>query len=164
MAEKTVTLSLEEIDPFWRLHAYAEGRVLSAEDVKDIQQVLNDYNDEIGENVDRHQAAREQVLREIGGEELVELAAKADSAQSAVAVERAMAHFRAKCLEYEGKVPAPSTDKLVEALKKLLAYFGGPQGVSMAELGHDAYVSLEMKVRIGDLIDARRVLNERGQG
>jgi hypothetical protein len=94
---------LEEIDPFWRVNAFAEGRVLSAEDVKDIQQVLQDFNDEIGENGERYQQAREQVLHEIGGEELVELAAKADSLQSAVAVEKAMAHFRAKCAMYEAK-------------------------------------------------------------
>lgn len=91
----------EEIDPYWRLYAYAAGRVLSADDVADIQQVLRDYNDEIGENVDRLEAAREQVLREIGGDELVALAARADSLQSAVAVEKAMAHFARKCAEYE---------------------------------------------------------------
>ena len=46
-----------------------------------------------------------------------------------------------------------------EALTKLLRYFGSPQGVSMAELGRDAYVSLEMKVRIGDLMDAHDALS-----
>jgi hypothetical protein len=92
---------LEEIDPFWRLNNFAEGRVLSADDIRDIQQVLNDYNDEIGENADRMQSARECVLREIGGEELVALAAKADSLGSAVAVERAIAHFRAECARHE---------------------------------------------------------------
>lgn len=94
---------LEEIDPYWRVYAYAEGRVLSAEDVKDIQQVLADYNDEIGENANRREAAREQVLREIGGDELVALAAKADSLQLAVALEKAMAHFRAITAEYENR-------------------------------------------------------------
>jgi hypothetical protein len=47
---------------------------------------------------------------------------------------------------------------LVEALTTLLAYFGGPQDVRLTELGHDAYVALEMKVRIGDLIIARAAL------
>lgn len=46
-----------------------------------------------------------------------------------------------------------------EALAKLLRYFGSPQGVSMAELGRDASVSLEMKVRIGDLMDAHAALS-----
>jgi hypothetical protein len=59
---------------------------------------------------------------------------------------------------------AVSSDRIrasatVVALEKLLRYFGGPQVVSMAELGHDAYVALEMKVRIGDLIDARALLS-----
>jgi hypothetical protein len=48
--------------------------------------------------------------------------------------------------------------EMFEALTKLLHYFGGPQGVSMQDLGRDAYVSLEMKVRIGDLIDANAAL------
>lgn len=48
--------------------------------------------------------------------------------------------------------------ELTAALETLLTYFGGPQGVSLQELGHDAYVALEMKVRIGDLIDARAAL------
>jgi hypothetical protein len=48
--------------------------------------------------------------------------------------------------------------EMFEALTKLLHYFGGPQGVSMQDLGRDAYVSLEMEVRIGDLIDANAAL------
>jgi hypothetical protein len=108
VSEEIFREPLEAIDPYWRVYAYVEGRVLSADDVKDIQQVLSDYNDEIGENADRMQAAREQVLREIGGEELVALAATADGLQASVAVERAMAHFNAKCAEYESKIDRPS--------------------------------------------------------
>lgn len=63
----------------------------------------------------------------------------------------ANAHFIvAACNAYE---------PMREALTKLLRYFGSPQGVSMAELGRDAYVSLEMKVRIGDLMDAHDALS-----
>jgi len=50
--------------------------------------------------------------------------------------------------------------KLEASLQTLLKYFGGPQGVSMQELGRDAYVSLQTQVRIGDLIDAREALEK----
>lgn len=53
----------------------------------------------------------------------------------------------------------PEDNTLREALEKLLRYFGGPVGVSMSELGRDAYVALDMQVRIGDLIDARAALS-----
>ena len=44
------------------------------------------------------------------------------------------------------------------ALQTLLKYFGGPQGVAMQELGHDAVVELPVKVRLGDLIEAHEAL------
>lgn len=94
---------LEEVDAYWRLYAFAVGRVLSADDVADIQQVLNDFNDEIGNSANAYHAARQQVLREIGGEELVQAAALADQWQSKVAVDRALAHFYAAAEKYEAK-------------------------------------------------------------
>lgn len=79
--------------PYFRVYAFKAGRVLSEQDVADIQQVLNEYNDEIGVVADLYHQAREQVLHEIGGEELVKAAAAADQAQSAVSVTRALKHY-----------------------------------------------------------------------
>ncbi|OQW71680.1 MAG: hypothetical protein BVN33_14710 [Proteobacteria bacterium ST_bin13] len=88
---------------YFRVYGWQEGRVLSAADIADVQKVLADYNDEIGEATNGYHAAREQVLREIGGDELVSAAAAADKWQSAVAVERAMEHFHRKSAEYRDK-------------------------------------------------------------
>ncbi len=94
---------LSECDPYWRCYEWAEGRVLCAADIADLQQVLNDYNDEIGTQAHHYDDARRQVLFEIGGQELVDAADKADEAQSLVTVKRAMAHYEAKRAEYEAK-------------------------------------------------------------
>lgn len=92
---------LEELDAYWRLYEFTTGRVLSDADVADIQQVLNDYNDEIGSQVEHYSNARDQVLREIGGEELLQAANKADTAQGKLACERALKHYYAKAAEAE---------------------------------------------------------------
>lgn len=97
---------LEEISEYFRVYAWAEGRVLTAADVADLQKVLADYNDEIGEGMNAYAIAREQVLREIGGDELVKACADADEWQSAVSLGRAMEHFYKKSAEYRDKAKA----------------------------------------------------------
>lgn len=46
-------------------------------------------------------------------------------------------------------------------LLNLLKYFGGPVGVGLKELGRDAYVELPIRLRLGDLMDARYAIDER---
>ncbi len=91
---------------YFRVYAWQEGRVLSAADIADVQKVLADYNDEIGEATNAYHNAREQVLREIGGDELVKAAAESDKWQSAVALSRAFEHFHKKSAEYRDKAKA----------------------------------------------------------
>lgn len=43
-------------------------------------------------------------------------------------------------------------DALLKSAKDIRKYFGKPVGVSMKELGEDAYIDLHIKVRIGDLM------------
>lgn len=53
--------------------------------------------------------------------------------------------------------------RLEAALRKLLGYFGGPVGVSLHELGEDAYVEMParaVKLRVGDLIAAHAALED----
>lgn len=52
------------------------GRVLSADDVAMIAKLLKMHDDEMAEQVDNFSAGREQVLRELGGQELVDLDAR----------------------------------------------------------------------------------------
>jgi hypothetical protein len=97
---------LEEISEYFRVYAWQAGRVLTDADISDVQKVLADYNDEIGEATNAYQLAREQVLREIGGDELVSAAANADAWQSSVAVSSALEHFYKKSAECRDKAKA----------------------------------------------------------
>lgn len=93
----------EETSEFFRVYVWAEGRVLSATDVADLQKVLADYNNECAASVNAYHEARIDVLREIGGDELVDAANKASEWQSAVSINNAFEHFHKKSAEYEAK-------------------------------------------------------------
>ena len=51
-------------------------------------------------------------------------------------------------------------ENIAASLETLLRYFGGPVGVKLKDLGRDAYVELPVRVRLGDLIDARDALRK----
>lgn len=89
-----------------RLYDLGVGHVLTAQDVKDIENLLADYNDEIGSSADAYNRAREQVLHEIGGEELVKAAGTADDWAANVSIIRAMEHYYRKAREYGTKAKA----------------------------------------------------------
>ena len=97
---------LDEICEYFRVYAWQVGRVLSEADIADIQKVLADYNDEIGESAQAYQLARQHVLREIGGDELVVAAEQSDKWQSAVALSRAFEHYHKKSAEFRDKAKA----------------------------------------------------------
>lgn len=69
------------------------------------------------------------------------------------------------CQQFEGEhryltaMTETREQALDASLRTLLKYFGGPQGVTMQELGRDAYVDLDVRVRVGDLIDAHAALS-----
>jgi hypothetical protein len=94
---------LDEISEFFRVHEWKAGRVLTDADIADLQKVLADYNDEIASAVNAYHEARDDVLREIGGEELRQAAEAADNWQSAVSMERALTHYHRKAAEFEAK-------------------------------------------------------------
>ena len=97
---------LEEVSEFFRVYAWAAGRVLSESDIADLQKVLADYNDEIGSATNAYHEARIDVLREIGGDDLVKAAETALEWQSAVSLSRAFEHFHKKSAEYRDKAKA----------------------------------------------------------
>jgi hypothetical protein len=76
-----------------RLYGLGEGHVLSADDVRDIQNLIADNNDELESSTELFHRARIDVLRELGGEELVRVAEARDAAITKQAVDRAMAKF-----------------------------------------------------------------------
>ncbi len=52
---------------------WREGRVLSADDVKVLTRMIAEYEAECNEALDAFSSGREQVLRELGGQEFVDL-------------------------------------------------------------------------------------------
>lgn len=63
-------------EPGIAMTQWREGRVLSADDVAMIEKLLKQHGDEMAEQVDSFAAGREQVLRELGGQEFVDLDAR----------------------------------------------------------------------------------------
>lgn len=84
---------LEEVSEYFRVYAWEVGRVLSSEDVADVQKVLADYNDEIGVASGAHEAGYEQALDECGRADVAALIRERDSLRSQLAVEKAMHRF-----------------------------------------------------------------------
>lgn len=68
---------------------WREGRVLSADDVQMIADLLKQHDDEMHREIDMFASAREQVLRELGGQELVDLDAKSSELTGRLAWKRA---------------------------------------------------------------------------
>lgn len=68
---------------------WREGRVLSAADVATIARLLKEHDDELWHEVDLYATAREQVLRELGGQELVDLDARSSELTGRIAFKRA---------------------------------------------------------------------------
>lgn len=68
---------------------WREGRVLSANDVAMIAKLLKMHDDEMAEKIDLFSAGREQVLRELGGQEFVDLDAKRCELDGKLAYKRA---------------------------------------------------------------------------
>lgn len=63
----------DDAGPYFRAYALAAGHTLTVQDVADIQAVLCEHNDLIGEQSEQHHNGYIQALRDIGGDELVHL-------------------------------------------------------------------------------------------
>lgn len=90
------SLSGEDEPPFFRAYALKVGDVLTEQDVSDIQEVLADYNEELGKAADVFHDGRMCALQEIGGDELVAAVTAHDDAKIKAAVDKALARFYAK--------------------------------------------------------------------
>ena len=76
-----------------RLYQLGVGHVLTEQNVKDIANLLTDYNSELEFAANVYHEARQQVLFEIGGQELVDLTNNEDQHIIANGVQRALKHF-----------------------------------------------------------------------
>lgn len=85
---------MSDDDPYFRAYAFKVGRVLSEQDVADIQQVLADHNDEIQKSADAFYEGRIAAIHEIGGDELVAAMTAKWDAEAKEVIDRIMAkHF-----------------------------------------------------------------------
>lgn len=76
-----------------RLYGLTVGHVLTEQDVKDIECLIADHNDQIGHEAEKWDEARKATLREIGGDALVAAVEARDELMITAVVERAMAKF-----------------------------------------------------------------------
>lgn len=83
----------DEIDyenqPAIAMSQWREGRTLSAADVVMIAALLKELDDEMNQGVDAFSSGREQALRELGGQELVDMVERGDVAAGKLAYKRA---------------------------------------------------------------------------
>lgn len=98
---------LEEVSEYFRVYGWAVGRVLTDDDVADVQKVLADYNDEIGNAAGAHAAGYEQALDECKRADVAELLRERDSLRSQLAVEKAMHSFTRRQYEHAAAMLSP---------------------------------------------------------
>jgi len=92
-------------DAYFRAYMFQPGRELSISDVADIQTVLSEHNETLGELTDIHHEARMAAFHEIGGRELVDAVVAKQAARVDAIVAKALARIRA-----ETPTPEPSHD------------------------------------------------------
>ena len=99
--------AVREIDPDYEsmpaiaITQWRAGRVLSEDDVTLIGRLLKEHDDDMNREVDLYAAAREQVLRELGGQAMVDLAEKSDELTDKLAWERAKIRVAEKQAELD---------------------------------------------------------------
>lgn len=80
---------------FERVYCLAvAGHCLTAKDAEDIQTVLSEHNEEIGEGVNAFHLGRVDALRQVGGSALVEAVETLEEMRISESVDRALAKFR----------------------------------------------------------------------
>lgn len=80
---------MDDLIPAVEVTQWKAGRVLSDDDVALLHRMMRDYEAEIGEQVDNFAAGREQALRELGGQEFVDLDAQRMAIDGKLAFKRA---------------------------------------------------------------------------
>lgn len=86
----------DDVLPEIELTQWREGRTLSADDISILMRALKEWDDERNENVDLYHQARQQVLFELGGQELVNVVNQRDEEMSSRAIANALARFHRK--------------------------------------------------------------------
>lgn len=84
----------DDMGAYFRLYGLAEGHTLTNQDVLDLEAILAELNDEIGNQAEKAHEIRLAAFREIGGDELVKVIEAKDEAERDRVVAGVMAKFR----------------------------------------------------------------------
>lgn len=95
-----------------RLSFLSAGHVLTESEARDLTNLLDDWNDEIGNSANVYHDGRLAGIREVGGEELVAAVVALDEARRDELVNRAMAKFRRLCAERKTEAEGDSLDRI----------------------------------------------------
>lgn len=71
----------DELIPAIELTQWREGQVLTADDVEMLRRYMKEVDEEQAEHADMFAAGREQAMRELGGQQLVDMCAAGDEAR-----------------------------------------------------------------------------------
>lgn len=82
-----------------RLHNLSAGHVLTEQDALDLQNLLADWNDEMGRSTNIWHDGRLAAYREIGGDEMVALVQEADNVERRRLAKRAIAMLEGRLAE-----------------------------------------------------------------
>lgn len=80
---------MDDVIPAIEITQWRAGRVLTEDDVQFLQQLLREHDDEMNRRVDEFAAGREQALRELGGQEFVDLDTRGMEIDGKLAFKRA---------------------------------------------------------------------------
>ncbi len=92
---------MSELIPAVEVTQWKAGRILSAADIALLHRLLREHDDEMNERVDEFAAGREQVLRELGGQALVDLDNQSMELDGKLAWKRACAKVAEKQAELD---------------------------------------------------------------
>ena len=81
---------LDQPDAYFRVYAWAEGRVLSAGDVADLQKVLTDHNDALGEAAQAFGHGYDEAMAKVDRADVAALVKEVDAIKGKLAIEKAL--------------------------------------------------------------------------
>jgi hypothetical protein len=91
--ERCKLLSGSEYEEIFSIMGWQPGRVLTEQDVTDLQRMIAQHEDEAESAVEAYHQTRKQILSEIGGEELVKFSETLDEESFNKSLQKALARY-----------------------------------------------------------------------
>lgn len=81
---------MDEPDAYFRVYAWAAGRILSDDDVADLQRVLADHNDALGEAAQAFGHGYDEAMTKVDRADVASLVKDVDALKGKIAIEKAL--------------------------------------------------------------------------